>query len=218
MYADDQLVATATIPSIGPGKTAQVSITDPTIRPATAETRYGINNQNVTYRLVIDPYNEVPEIDETNNQYTRTVPILYNGYKGKRWAYNGSDINTIEVYDGQYGIAYYAQPDTTYASGTNGWSNYTVTFNGTQPSIPENATPVKVYLYAPYNWDNKGINPEEGAALTYLTIQFNDEVFQPGNYTSWYWDQSNFGGYPTYKYGLLVYDVTEYYHKTRTTL
>ncbi|MDI9624779.1 MAG: DUF3344 domain-containing protein, partial [Methanothermobacter sp.] len=218
LYANDELVATATIPSIGPNTNINVNITDPTIRPATAQTRYGNNNQNVTYRLVIDPYNEIPETDEINNQYTRTVPILYNGYKGKRWAYNGSDITTKLVYDLNGGIAYYAQPDTTYASGTSGWSNYTVIFNGTQPSIPENATPIEVWLYVPYNWDNKGIEPEEGAALTYLTIQFNNAVFQPGNYTRWYWDQSNFGGYPTYKYGLLVYNVTEYYLKNQDNI
>ncbi|AAB85221.1 cell surface glycoprotein (s-layer protein) [Methanothermobacter thermautotrophicus str. Delta H] len=88
-------------------------------------------------------------------------------------------------------------------------------FNGTQLSIPENATPVKVYLYVPYNWDNKGTNPADGAATTYLTIHFNNATFQPGNYTRWYWDQSNFGGYPHYKYGLLVYDVTEYYLKNQ---
>ncbi|MDI3484567.1 MAG: hypothetical protein PWQ74_1154, partial [Methanobacteriaceae archaeon] len=218
LYANDELVANATIPSINPNSNVYVNITDPTIRPATPETLYGNNNQNVTYRLVIDPENEVPETNETNNQYTKTVPILYNGYKGKRWAYNGSDFNTIETYDGQYGLAYYAQPDTTYASGTSGWSNYTVIFNGTQPSIPENATPVKAYLYAPYNWDNKGIQPEEGAALTCLTIQFNEATFQPGNYTRWYWDQSNCGAYATYKYGLLVYDVTEYYKKNQDNI
>ena len=218
LYANDDLVANATIPSINPNSNVYVNITDPTIRPATPETLYGNNNQNVTYRLFIDPDNEVPEADETNNQYTKTVPILYNGYKGKRWAYNGSDFNTIETYDGQYGLAYYAQPDTTYMSGTNGWSNYTVIFNGTQPSIPENAIPVKAYLYVPYNWDNKGIRPEEGAATTYLTIQFNEAVFQPGNYTRWYWDQSNFGGYPNYKYGLLVYNVTQYYKKNQDNI
>ncbi|MGB9844898.1 MAG: DUF3344 domain-containing protein, partial [Methanothermobacter tenebrarum] len=218
LYANDELVSNATIPSINPNSNVYVNITDPTIRPATAETLYGNNNQNITYKFVIDPYNEVPETNETNNQYIKNFPLLYNGYKGKRWAYNGSDINTVEVYDGQYGIAYYVQPDTTYASGTTGWSNYTVTFNGTQPSIPENATPITVYLYVPYNWDNKGTDPREGAALTYLTIQFNQAVFQPGNYTRWYWDQSNFGGYPNYKYGLLVYNVTEYYNKNQDNI
>ncbi|MGE0064311.1 MAG: DUF3344 domain-containing protein [Methanobacteriales archaeon] len=211
LYANDVLVATATIPSIGPNGQVNCNITDPTIRPATPETLYGNNNQNLTYRVVIDPYNEIPETNEANNERTINALILYNGYKGKRWAYNGSDINTVEVYDGQYGMAYYAQPATTYASGTSGWSNYTVIFNGTQPSIPDGAIPVKAYLYAPYNWDNKGTLPWEGAATTYLTIQFNDAIFQPGNYTRWYWDQSNFGGYANYKYGLLVYDVTEYY-------
>ncbi|HOK72486.1 MAG TPA: DUF3344 domain-containing protein [Methanothermobacter sp.] len=215
LYANDELVSNATIPSINPNSNVYVNITDPTIRPATAETLYGNNNQNITYKFVIDPYNEVPETNETNNQYIKNLPLLYNGYKGKRWAYNGSDINTVELYDGQYGIAYYVQPDTTYASGTTGWSNYTVTFNGTQPNIPENTTPITVYLYVPYNWDNKGTQPEEGAALTYLTIQFNQAVFQPGNYTRWYWDQANFGGYPNYKYGLLVYNVTEYYNKNQ---
>jgi len=215
LYANDELVATSIIPPINPSGTVYVNITDPTIRSATTETLYSNNNQNVTYRFVIDPYNEVPETNEANNEKTRTVPVLYNGYKGKRWAYNGSDINTVETYYGRYGLAYYAQPDTTYRAGTEGWSNYTVIFNGTQLSIPENATPVKVYLYVPYNWDNKGTNPADGAATTYLTIHFNNATFQPGNYTRWYWDQSNFGGYPHYKYGLLVYDVTEYYLKNQ---
>ncbi|MCE5215316.1 MAG: DUF3344 domain-containing protein [Methanobacterium sp.] len=201
LYASDisiiDPVATTTIDSLAGSSSTNIEIIDPTIRSLAGGT--------VTYTIKVDPNNTIVETDETNNNKDSTVKnVKYNGYKGKQYWENGSDITTQRYYD-IYGDVVFSSGDSTYHSG--GWNDYTITWSGTQPTIPGTANIQEAWLYVPYNWDETGLVPNN------LTLTFNGQVI---TYTNWYSDQSNFGTYANYKYGLLTYNVTSLYIKNGT--
>nr|WP_319374734.1 DUF3344 domain-containing protein [uncultured Methanobacterium sp.] len=201
-------VASTTINSLAAGATSPtLSLIDPTIRPITADTVYGSSNlSKITYRVVLDPLNTILETNEANNNKTSALKsVLYNGYCGQGlYEYNGTDINTQHTYDIRGDIAYYTQPDTAY-KGVN-WTTRTETWNASDLSVPSTGTVEDVWLYLSYNWDYTADgNPN-------WTILFNGNDIT-NSALAWYTDQSNYGAYAYYKYGLMVFNVTSMYNR-----
>src|SRR5690606_7694989 len=130
----------------------------------------------------------------------------YNGYSGsKQYGYQGSDITTKHTYDLNGGLVY-SSGDSKYRSGSfgSGWTSYDVNWNSSDLTIPSGATVVDAWLYVPYTWDNSKDVPDK------VSLKFNGQTVA---YTSWYHDQSNFGAYPDYVYGLLTYNVTSLFNE-----
>ena len=208
-------VASTAIDSLASGATTTVTLIDPTIRPITSNTSNGSELSYVNYTATADPDDTIPETDETNNSMTSAaLPIYYNGYKGKRYEYNGEDaassetntsgdINTEHVYDLK-GDVIYSSGDSAY-HGTN-WTTSTTTWTTTDLTLPSTANVVDAWLYVPYNWDSTS----DGDPNWILT--FNGVEIVP---VGWYTDQKNFGtSYSTYKYGLYVYNVSNLLNTT----
>jgi hypothetical protein len=204
VYASD--VSNGTVPvntttnaivSLASGAQTNVFLIDPTIR--------NLEGGTVTYTAVVDPGNTIAETDETNNvRVGLTKNVLYNGYKGKRYWENGSDITTVRTYDLR-GDIIHSFGDSQYVSGSfggEGWTNYTVTWTGSDLPLSPGATVGDVWLYVPYCWDNTNSAPNN------VSIDFNG-IRVP--YVNWYHDMSNFGAYRTYVYGLMTYNVTSLY-------
>lgn len=212
LYASDVSstvpVSTSNIPSLASGGTCTLTLNDPTIRPVTDNTTYGSSNLNyVTYTIKIDPNNSIAETNETNNVKTIAAkPVYYNGYDGKRNEYNpGGDVTTKHTYDLRGGLVY-SSGDSVYRSGSfgsGGWTTYDVHWNSTDLPIPSTGTVKEAWLYVPYTWDDSNDMPDN------VSLVFNGQTIK---YVDWYYDQSNFGGYPNYIYGLLTYNVTSLFN------
>ncbi|MCK9331128.1 MAG: DUF3344 domain-containing protein, partial [Candidatus Cloacimonetes bacterium] len=190
-------VNTTTLDSLPAGAETDVVLTDPTVRHLAGGT--------VTYTAVVDPENLITETDETNNaKSSPTKKVLYNGYKGKRYWENGSDVTTVRTYDLRGDIVH-SFGDSQYVSGSfgaDGWTNYTATWTGNDLPLPAGASVHDVWLYVPYCWDDSHETPDN------VSVDFNG-VRVP--YENWYHDKSNFGGYADSVYGLMTYNVTSLY-------
>ncbi len=195
--SSDGFVGRVTVPPIEPGERAPfLFLNDTTIRES---------GGTVTYTAIIDPDNTVVETDETNNAVTsQPKNVKYNGYMGKRYWENGSDINTVRTYDLRGDIVH-SFGNSQYVSGSfgdEGWTNYTVTWTGSDLPLPAGATVRDACLYVPYCWDNTYSAPEN------VSIDFNG-VRVP--YVHWYHDKANFGAFGDFVYGMMTYNVTDLY-------
>jgi len=211
-------VATANVPSLASGQTVRnltgqdIYLIDPTIRPVTADTVYGSSSvKTVQYTTRIDPDNNVIETNESNNEKKSAVkPVYYNGYAGKwnEWINGGigGNITTKHTYDLRGGLVY-SSGDSKYRSGSfggsGGWTTYDIHWNSTNLPIPSTGSVVDVWLFVPYTWDNSHDMPDN------VTLVFNGQTI---HYINWYHDQSNFGAYPEFVYGLLTYNVTSLFN------
>ncbi|MDI9395110.1 MAG: DUF3344 domain-containing protein, partial [Euryarchaeota archaeon] len=192
-------VNTTVIASIEGGKTATVTLTDPTIR--------NLEGGTVIYTAVVDPENLIAETNEDNNyKNSAAKPLRYNGYKGKGiyWE-GGSNITTKHTYDLKGNLLYSTQPESAYKSVE--WDTRTETWNASNLSVPSGSTIEKVLLYFAYNWD------QTPGGYPWLNLNFNGNVIEDGNISTGngnlYRDWSNFGAYEYHEYGLCVYDVTD---------
>jgi parallel beta-helix repeat protein len=199
LYADDVSetvpVNTTTISSLAAGENTSVTFLDPTIRE--------LEGGYVKYTAVVDPGNAISEINESNNNMISTeLVVKYNGYKGKRYWEDGSDIVTWHMYDLNGDMAYSTQSPSAYKG--VGWTERTENWGAEDLQIPDGATVEEVLLFVPYNWD------QTPSGLPDWTAKFNGNSLDitPGTP---YTDKSNFGSYPNYRYGLYVVNVTNYF-------
>jgi len=191
-------VNTTTIDSLASGATSTVTLTDPTIR--------NLQGGTVTYTVIVDPDNLIAETDETNNNMSSTArSVKYNGYKGKGiyWE-GGSNITTQCTYDLNGDVVSSTQPGSVYKS--VGWTTRTETWTAADLPMPANATVEKALLYLSYNWDTTS----GGVPDWTTTFNGNSVAITPGMP---YTDQSNFGAYAEYRYGLYAVDVTSLFVK-----
>ena len=203
LTSSDGFDGRGSVPSIPAGQTTIVSVTDTLVRNLAGGT--------VTYTATVDPDNLVPETNEGNNQKSSTTKtVLYNGYKGARYWEGKSDILTSRTFDLRGGLL--SSPgDSTYRAGGvggSGWSSYTVTWTGADLPLPAGSTVREARLYVPYTWDDSQQVPD------HFHLTFN------GNATAHdahYTDQSNFGGYANHHYGLLAYNVTQWFNPAGNT-
>jgi PKD repeat protein len=207
LYASDvddgkKPVATTTVESLAGVKSTSnqttISIVDPTLRKAEGGT--------VTYRAVIDPDEQTPDTDRSNNEKIGVAkPVKHNGYNGKRWQ-GGSDVTTYRTHDIHGGLVH-SFGDSRYRSGSfaQGWTEFAVAWTADDLPLPSNATVKEARLYVPYTWDNS--NEIEHTSLTFNGV--------PIKLQAWYHDVSNFGAYHDHVYGLCTYDVTSEFRKNK---
>jgi len=203
LTASDGFDGRGSVPSIPSGQTTIVSVTDTTVRNLAGGT--------VTYTAAIDPDNLVPETNEGNNVKDSTgKTVRYNGYKGARYWEGKSDLLTSRAFDLHGGLLF-SPGDSTYRAGGvggSGWSSYTVTWTGTDLPLPPGATVREARLYAPYTWDDSQQVPD------HFHLTFNGNAMA---HEAHYTDQSNFGGYANHLYGLLSYNVTQWFDPAGNT-
>jgi hypothetical protein len=196
LTSDDGVDVRGTVPAIASGATEIVYVIDPTIRTTEGGT--------VTYTVTVDPDNAVPETDEDNNEKDSLArDVKFNGYKGKRY-WDDSDVTTKRAFDLRGGLLYSSGNSTYKQGGISGgsWTDYTVTWTSGDLPVPAGAAVEEARLYVPYTWDNSSQVPD------HFSVTFNGNVLPN---TTWYRDESNYGGYDDYFYGLLAYDVTSYF-------
>ena len=186
---------TAAVPAITAGGSQTVTVTD------TVSRTFASGPVSVTatadYEGVID------ESDETNNEMTSTLPIYYNGYKGKRYT-DGSDIVTYKSFSLR-GNVLYSTGDSVYFGGSSTpWTTYTTNWTGSDLLVPTTATVEEARLYVIYTWDKNNNMPDD------MSLTFNSEA---QTLAAHYTDRKNFGT-SNYPYGMLAYDVTEDFSTT----
>ena len=175
------------IDSLATAESKIIAVIDPTIRPVTAQTVNGNDNEKVNYTVIIkDADGNI--IDETNY----TFVVLYNGYLGKDFEYPKAEPNLR-----QFSITGDVIVLTTEEYSAGGATNRTDEFEVDL----ENGTVNTALLYVSYNWD-KVLDSDYNSWNT----TFNGQTIAP---IASYRDQSNLGTtYAKYGYGLVVYDVT----------
>ncbi|OPY29367.1 MAG: PKD domain protein [Methanocella sp. PtaU1.Bin125] len=184
-------VVSTTIASLAAGAQTTLNLVDPTVRSLAGGT--------VTYTAKVDPDNLIAETNEANNNAASSAKsLVYNGYKGKRYWEGGSDLTTKKTYDLNGDLLYYTQPASAYKG--VGWTTRTETWDAANLPVPSGATIENVYLYVSYNWDTTP------GGVPSIATTFNGNTIALGTP---YTDQSNFGTYASYKYGLYpAIDVT----------
>ena len=177
------------IDSLATAESKIIAVIDPTIRPVTAQTVNGNDNEKVNYTVIIkDADGNI--IDETNY----TFVVLYNGYLGKDFEYPKAEPNLREItVTGD--VIVLTTEDYSAGSATNRTDVFEVDL--------ENGTVNTALLYVSYNWD-KVLDSDYNSWNT----TFNGQTIAP---MASYRDQSNLGTtYAKYGYGLVVYDVTAF--------
>jgi len=187
-----ELIASYTFDSLASG-TSTIALTDPTIRPITEQTVWPAAQNNkirFTFNLMRG--------EDLVTTFSVDKILAYNGYLNKTYAYGGHDnvINRYYTINGDIIIS--TQDISVYMdqysrSRTETWNIET----------PEDAEIVKVLLYFNYNWDTSFF--PDGWSLTFNEFDILNE------YVTFEKDRGNLGGWGAYDYGLLVFDVSEYY-------
>ena len=187
-----ELIATYTIESLVSGSST-IAVTDPTIRPLTEQTVWpAASNNKIRFT-----FNLMRGADLVSTRSVDKI-LAYNGYLNKTYAYGGHDniINRNFTVTGDIIIA--TQDESVYMDQYSRFRNETWNI-----VTPEDAENIRAFLYFNYNWDTSFF--PNG-----WTLIFND-VEITSDHISFERDRGNLGGWGAYDYGLLVFDVSEYY-------
>ena len=183
----EEVIGFEEIASLDAGATETLNFIDPTIRPITVNTINGNDNENVVYTVNV----EVNSVVQSTTDFS--FVILYNGNLGKDYEYTTDD-SELRDFSFTGDVQVLTQDEETYMDARNNSRNdiFKVVLGG--------GTVNKALLYVAYNWQN----PSLGDYTTWTTT-FNDKTVNP---LAHYCDQGNLGNYGGYKYGMVVYDVT----------
>ncbi|MCK9632425.1 MAG: SBBP repeat-containing protein, partial [Methanoregula sp.] len=186
-----------TVPAgLAAGSFTYVNITD---------TVYRSPGATVPVNATVDSANEIPEISETNNEYSYTANVIWNGYNGRRWADGGPDIATQSVYP-IHGNIIHSNGDSTYRYVADTYSTH---WTAADLPIPKDATIESARLYATYTWDSGWLVPD------HITMAFNGKTIP---YEFFYSDNKNWGDIYNYPFGVLIYDVTDQFSASGNTM
>ena len=188
-YVDGELADTIEV-ELDSGAQTSVFLVDDLIRPVTANTVNGADNDKVNYTVVISDKISGNVLDEK----TLTPTVWYNGNLGKDLAYPPENISSFNNITVNGGIVIDTKDDSTYLSATTTGRTDVWTLD-----VPEDAKFVNGFVYVAYNWD------KTQGTLPVWTTTFNGVAITP---VATYRDQSNMGTYGKYGYGLVVYDVS----------
>lgn len=168
-------------------------VTDPTIRPITEQTVWP-NAQNNKIKFTFN----LMKGEDVVSTFSVNKILAYNGYFNKTYAYGGHDniINRNYTINGDIIIS--TQDVSVYMDQFSRFRNETWNIE-----TPDDAEIVKVLLYFKYNWDTSFF--PNGWNITFNGRDILNE------YITHETDRGNLGGWGAYDYGLLVFDVTEYY-------
>lgn len=189
-----------------------VYLTDPTIRPIDKNTAYNQNYDKTNYTLLL--YYD----GELVNSFSAQIPVLYNGFLSKDFAYeSGYDIPFSYNASITGDIVVDVKDNNTYLNRKD--LNRTDVWD---VELPSGSSLVKALIYIPYNYyiPNYLNNITEDENL--IEINFNGVKISPCGY---YRDQSNIllaftteYPYAVYGYGVFIYDVTGYLRDGENTL
>ena len=171
-----------------------VSIVDNTIREINEKTVWpGAQNNLIKFDVSLKYDGEII------STFTVDKILAYNGYFNKTYVYGGHDnvINRKYTVNGDIIIA--TQDVSVYMDQFSRFRNETWNIQ-----TPEDAEIVKVLLYFNYNWDTSFF--PNGWKLEFNNHNILEE------YVSYETDRGNLGVWGAYDYGLLVFDVTDYYN------
>ena len=187
-----ELIASYPIESLISGSST-IAVTDPTIRPLTEQTVWPTASNN----KIRFTFNLMRGADLVSTRSVDKI-LAYNGYLNKTYAYGGHDniINRNFTITGDIIIA--TQDESVYMDQYSRFRNETWNI-----VTPEDAENIRAFLYFNYNWDTSFF--PNG-----WTLIFND-VEITSDHISFERDRGNLGGWGAYDYGLLVFDVSEYY-------
>ncbi len=174
--------------------TSTISLVDKTIREITEETIWPDAQDHLIKFNVYLKYD-----GETLSTFSADKILAYNGYFNKTYVYGGHDNIVNRNYTINGDIIMATQDVGVYRD------QYTLYRNETwNIKTPEDAEIVKVLLYFNYNWDTSFF--PNG-----WTLEFNGHDIL-NEYISHEMDRGNLGVWGAYNYGLLVFDVTDFYN------
>ena len=187
LYIGDEELDSVDV-AINAYNSTSITLVDPTIRPVTANTVNGNNNEKVNYTVVIEDADGF-----VLNETDASIVLVYDGYLGKDFEYPGANPLEREFYITGDVIVLNTE-DYSAAGATSRNDTYNVDLDG---GVVNTAL-----LYVSYNWDKI-----VGDDYNTWNTTFNGVAIAP---IATYRDQSNLGGlYAKYGYGLVVYNVTE---------
>ncbi|MDI9394115.1 MAG: PKD domain-containing protein, partial [Euryarchaeota archaeon] len=148
-------------------------------------------NENVLITVTVDPENSIPEADETNNEYSKSVTITATDqrYMGGRFSSGMDKVNNAVYHEGHIGVAY-SLGGTYYTWFTQ---KGTVTYTTEDLPIPAGATIKSARLYQGCTW----------YGYPGFTVEFNGHESQER--VAQYGDNIN---------GQDAFDVTPYFNAT----
>ena len=186
------LVASYTIESL-PSGTSTISVTDPTVREITEQTVWpAAQNNKIKYTF------NLMQGSDLISTFSANKILVYDGYFNQTYAYNGHENIINRKYTISGDIIISTQPESSYKDQFS--RERTETWN---IETPEDAEVVAALLYFAYNWDTS-YYPDG------WTLEFSDADIT-GTEISYEMDRGNLGYYGAYNYGLVVFDVTDYY-------
>lgn len=178
-----------------------ILLTDPTIYPIDKTTVSGEENKKINYTVQICKDNDIIESESL------TVPLLYNGYLGKDYAYpmDNLEFNYTKTISGDILIqikdysSYMSLKDT---SRIDNW----------ELELPQNSKIINSFLYISYNWDKTTTSDYPTFDLKFNGRSINEKII--GKYK----DQSNLGTSGRFGYGLMIYDVSDLVYEGQNSL
>ena len=183
VLSENTEIASFVIDNFVVGEENVFTFVDTKIRPVDENTIYGADNPLANYTVIV-----------SDSSFTFSLPVRYNGYLGKDYAYpklNNSEITREYEITGD--VIIINSPDSSYMSSSS--TNRSETF-----IIENNSDIAEALLYIPYNWDNVA----SGDYLKWI-VTINNHAITP---IAHYRDQGNLGGYGNRGYGLVVYNIT----------
>ena len=172
-----------------------ISIIDHTIREINEKSIWPGAQDNNLIKFIIN----VKYDGEIISSFSADKILAYNGYFNKTYVYGGHDnvINRNYTINGDIIVS--TQDVSVYGDQFTLFRNETWNIE-----TPDDAEIVKVLLYFNYNWDTSFF--PDG-----WTLEFNGHNILE-EYMSHEIDRGNLGIWGAYNYGLLVFDVTDYYN------
>ena len=171
----------------------EITLIDPTIRSIDESTVGGAINNNVTY--TVEVYDENVLLAKSNI----TVPIRYNGYLNKDFAYPTDDLkfNLNTTVTGNVLIDVLGTDAYLGSEGIAANKSYEFTL-----SLPKNSVFVNGLLYISYNYD-KTPTGYPVFNMTFNNVDISNRIV--GKYR----DKTNLGSYGLSWYGVIIYDVSD---------
>jgi PGF-pre-PGF domain-containing protein len=219
LYADGELIASDTIADLGAAQARELKFAwmpegeDPLSWTDTAQgakLSYTDTNRIYTLSAVVDEDEAVPELNETNNEFSREQEVVWNGFAAdqplEEYAHevlHGGVIITT-------GDAVY-RSDQCSDSGTIYGSPYEITYS---LQIPWDTTLARLYL--PYTWaDPKGSRPK--APKIRLTVQTPGGTSTELRLDTSYNDlKGDFLNFRFHAWGTYAYDLPNYVRENGT--
>ena len=174
--------------------TSTTTIIDYTIREITEKSIWpGAQDNLIKFTI------NVKHDGEIISSFSADKILAYNGYFNKTYVYGGHDYVINRNYTINGDIIVSTQDVSVYRDQFTLFRNETWNIE-----TPKDAEIVKVLLYFNYNWDTSFF--PDGWTLEFNNHNILDE------YISHEMDRGNLGTWGAYNYGLLVFDVTDYYN------